>query len=48
LRKHIAKALQARSKAVKTAIMSYNAAAEAMTPQMLTLDWEQVVEYADK
>ncbi|KAJ7906808.1 hypothetical protein B0H13DRAFT_2504858 [Mycena leptocephala] len=46
LRKHIAKALQARSKAVKTAITSYNAAAEAMTPQMPTLDWEQVVEYA--
>ncbi|KAJ7875013.1 hypothetical protein B0H13DRAFT_2236144 [Mycena leptocephala] len=44
--KHIAKALQARSKAVKTAITSYNAAAEAMTPQMPTLDWEQVVEYA--
>lgn len=46
MRKHIAKALQARSKAVKTAIASYNAAAEAMTPQMPTLDWEQVVEYA--
>ncbi|KAJ7857406.1 hypothetical protein B0H13DRAFT_2237713 [Mycena leptocephala] len=45
-RLHIAKALQARSKAVKTAITSYNAAAEAMTPQMPTLDWEQVVEYA--
>ncbi|KAJ6593718.1 hypothetical protein B0H19DRAFT_916404 [Mycena capillaripes] len=46
LRKHIAKALQARSKAVKNAITSYNAAAEAMTPQMPTLNWEQVVEYA--
>ncbi|KAJ6538073.1 hypothetical protein B0H19DRAFT_1213662 [Mycena capillaripes] len=46
LRSHIAKALQAHSKAVKTAITNYNTAAEAMAPQMPTLNWEQVVEYA--
>ncbi|KAF7344239.1 hypothetical protein MVEN_01715100 [Mycena venus] len=46
LRKHIAKSLQARSKAVKTAISRYNEAAEAMTPPKPTLDWEEVVEYA--
>jgi hypothetical protein len=46
LPKHIAKALQTRSKAIKTAIDKYNAAADAMAPQKPTLDWEQVVEYA--
>jgi hypothetical protein len=46
LRKHIAKALQARSKAVKTAITKYNEAAVAMRPPKLTLTWEEVVEYA--
>ncbi|KAJ7166567.1 hypothetical protein C8R43DRAFT_946113 [Mycena crocata] len=46
LRKHIAKALQARSKAVKAAITRYNDAAEAHIPQRPTLSWEQVVEYA--
>ncbi|KAJ6614479.1 hypothetical protein B0H10DRAFT_2221215 [Mycena sp. CBHHK59/15] len=46
LRKHIAKALQARSKAVKAAIIKYNDAAEAMTPQKPSLNWEQVVEFA--
>ncbi|KAJ7482093.1 hypothetical protein B0H11DRAFT_1724157, partial [Mycena galericulata] len=46
LRKQIAKALQARSKPVETAITTYNAAAEAMSPAKPTLDWEQVVEFA--
>ncbi|KAK7046968.1 hypothetical protein R3P38DRAFT_2507024 [Favolaschia claudopus] len=46
LRKHIAKALQARSKAVKAAIDRYNSAALAMTPSMPQLEWEDVVEYA--
>ncbi|KAJ7828514.1 hypothetical protein B0H13DRAFT_1454465, partial [Mycena leptocephala] len=36
----------ARSKAIKTAIGKYNAAAEAMMPPKPVLDWEQVVEYA--
>ncbi|KAJ6571906.1 hypothetical protein B0H19DRAFT_1255832 [Mycena capillaripes] len=44
--KHITKALQARSKAVKTAIAGYNTAANAMDPPMPTLDWEQVMECA--
>ncbi|KAJ7866709.1 hypothetical protein B0H13DRAFT_2236793 [Mycena leptocephala] len=44
LRKHIAKALQARSKAIKAAIAKYNDTAEAMEPPMPTLDWEDVVE----
>ncbi|KAJ7868478.1 hypothetical protein B0H13DRAFT_2351364 [Mycena leptocephala] len=46
LRKHIAKSLQARSKAVKAAITTYNEAALTMTPPKPTLDWEEVVEYA--
>ncbi|KAJ7197841.1 hypothetical protein GGX14DRAFT_374768 [Mycena pura] len=46
LRKHIAKALQARSKAVKYAIDNYNAAAGLLDPPMPYLGWEQVVEYA--
>ncbi|KAJ7713402.1 hypothetical protein DFH07DRAFT_688765, partial [Mycena maculata] len=46
LRKHIAKLLQVRSKAVKAAIARYNEVAEAMTPPKPTLDWEDVIEYA--
>ncbi|KAJ7885831.1 hypothetical protein B0H13DRAFT_1889454 [Mycena leptocephala] len=46
MRKHIAKALQARSKAVKNAIDSYNSAAVLLHPPMPHLTWEQVVEYA--
>ncbi|KAJ7179994.1 hypothetical protein C8R43DRAFT_870693 [Mycena crocata] len=45
MRKHIAKALQARSKAVKTAIDRYNDAADMMTPPKPQLSWEQVVKY---
>ncbi|KAF8146816.1 hypothetical protein K438DRAFT_1990228 [Mycena galopus ATCC 62051] len=45
LRKHIAKALQARSKAVRAAIERYNIAASAMTPQKPALEWDDVVEY---
>ncbi|KAJ7671759.1 hypothetical protein B0H14DRAFT_3102333 [Mycena olivaceomarginata] len=45
LRRHIAKALQARSKAVRNAIDRYNAAAIALDPPMASLTWEQVVEY---
>ncbi|KAJ7300570.1 hypothetical protein DFH08DRAFT_725213 [Mycena albidolilacea] len=44
--KHIAKALQARSKAVKNAIERYNDAAAALDPPMHSVSWEQVVEYA--
>ncbi|KAJ7343076.1 hypothetical protein DFH08DRAFT_963082 [Mycena albidolilacea] len=46
LRKHIAKVLQARSKAVKNAISKYNEVAQTMTPPRPTLTWEEVVEYA--
>ncbi|KAJ7134936.1 hypothetical protein C8R43DRAFT_894728 [Mycena crocata] len=46
MRKHIAKALQARSKAVKNAIDRYNTAAVVLDPPMPTLSWDQVVEYA--
>ncbi|KAJ6524705.1 hypothetical protein DFH09DRAFT_937089 [Mycena vulgaris] len=46
MRKHIAKALQARSKAVRSTIEHYNSAACALTPPMPQLSWEQVVEYA--
>jgi hypothetical protein len=46
MRKHIAKALQARSKAVKNTIERYNDAAAALNPPMPRLSWEQVVEYA--
>ncbi|KAJ7200512.1 hypothetical protein GGX14DRAFT_466331, partial [Mycena pura] len=45
LRKHIAKALQARSKAVKTALDKYNDAAAALSPPRTNLSWEQVVDY---
>jgi hypothetical protein len=46
MRKHIAKALQARSKAVKNAIDTYNSAAVLLDLPMPHLSWEQVVEYA--
>lgn len=46
LRKHIAKALQARSRAVRTALQNYNVAAAALRPARPSLTWEQVVEYA--
>ncbi|KAJ7866376.1 hypothetical protein B0H14DRAFT_3442365 [Mycena olivaceomarginata] len=45
LRKHIAKALQVRSKAVKTALQKYNNAAAAMDPPKPHLAWEKVIEY---
>ncbi|KAJ7023105.1 hypothetical protein C8F04DRAFT_1213346 [Mycena alexandri] len=43
LRKHIAKALQARSRAVKTALKNYNDVAPMMDADPLT--WEEVVEF---
>ncbi|KAJ6603535.1 hypothetical protein DFH09DRAFT_1242787 [Mycena vulgaris] len=46
MRKHIAKALQARSMAVRSTIEQYNTAAVALSPPMPMLNWEQVVEYA--
>ncbi|KAJ7826212.1 hypothetical protein B0H14DRAFT_2368292, partial [Mycena olivaceomarginata] len=46
MRKHIAKVLQARSKAVRNTIDRYNSAASLLDPPMAHLTWEQVVEYA--
>ncbi|KAJ7635425.1 hypothetical protein B0H17DRAFT_1149699 [Mycena rosella] len=46
LRKHIAKALQARSSAVKTALTNYNLAAARLRPLRAPMTWEQVVDYA--
>jgi hypothetical protein len=46
MRKHIANALKARSRAIRTALDKYNAAATALVPPRQLLDWEQVVEYA--
>jgi hypothetical protein len=46
MRKHIANALKARSRAIRTALDKYNIAATALVPPRQLLDWEQVVEYA--
>ncbi|KAJ7816457.1 hypothetical protein B0H14DRAFT_3089810 [Mycena olivaceomarginata] len=45
MRSHIAKALQARSKAIRNSIERYNRVALSMEPPMPTLDWDQVVNY---
>ncbi|KAJ6459501.1 hypothetical protein DFH09DRAFT_960550 [Mycena vulgaris] len=46
MRKHIAKALQVRSKAIKASIERYNAAASSMIPPRIHVSWDEVVEYA--
>ncbi|KAI0052976.1 hypothetical protein FA95DRAFT_1601333 [Auriscalpium vulgare] len=46
LRKHIAKALQARSQAVRSAVDRYNNAAAALKPPRRVLQWADVIEYA--
>jgi hypothetical protein len=46
LRKHIAKALQARSQAIRNALEKYNNAASALSPPRPHLSWNDVVEYA--
>ncbi|KAK0229193.1 hypothetical protein EDD85DRAFT_957591 [Armillaria nabsnona] len=46
MRKHIGKALQSRSQAIRTALERYNNAARALDPPRAMLRWEQVVEYA--
>ncbi|KAJ7710234.1 hypothetical protein B0H14DRAFT_3099401 [Mycena olivaceomarginata] len=43
MRKHITKALQARSRAIKTAIKQYNAAAAALEVPREPLCWEEVL-----
>ncbi|KAJ7711679.1 hypothetical protein B0H16DRAFT_1343537 [Mycena metata] len=46
LRKHIAKALQARSQAIRNVLKTYNDAAASMVPSGRKLEWHEVVEYA--
>ncbi|KAI6027836.1 hypothetical protein BKA83DRAFT_4471322 [Pisolithus microcarpus] len=46
LRKHIAKALQTRSAAIKVALDRYNKCALVVQPPCQMLRWEEVVEYA--
>ncbi|KIK32492.1 hypothetical protein CY34DRAFT_19014 [Suillus luteus UH-Slu-Lm8-n1] len=46
LRKHIAKALQTHSLAIRSALNTYNTVATAMSPPQQTLKWEEVVDYA--
>ncbi|KIK37448.1 hypothetical protein CY34DRAFT_26005 [Suillus luteus UH-Slu-Lm8-n1] len=46
LRKHIGKALQVCSAAIRTALDKYNTAARALSPPRSTLSWEDIVEYA--
>ena len=46
LQKHIAKALQTRSAAIKVTLERYNKCVVAMRPSRPTLKWEQVIEYA--
>ncbi|KAJ7303157.1 hypothetical protein DFH08DRAFT_664791, partial [Mycena albidolilacea] len=46
VRKHIAKALQVRSKAIWSALQRYNSAALALDPPRQHLSWEEVINYA--
>ena len=46
MRKHIAKALKARSQAIRTSLVRYNLAAADLDPPRPLLGWEEVVEYA--
>lgn len=46
MRKHIAKAIQTRSQAIRTALEQYNSAASKLSPPRPKLSWNQVVEYA--
>lgn len=46
LRKHIGKALKARSQAIRTALTKYNSAAAELQPPHVELSWDEVVEYA--
>jgi len=46
MRKHIAKALQSRSQAIRSALEKYNTAARLLPIPCRQLDWKEVVEYA--
>ena len=45
MRQHIAKALKARSQAIRVAIKKYNEAAQALHPIHPTLDAKSVLDY---
>ncbi|KAJ7853198.1 hypothetical protein B0H13DRAFT_1643142 [Mycena leptocephala] len=45
LRKHIAKALQTRSRTIRAALDRYNAAAAALDPPRRTLSWSEVIDF---
>ncbi|KAJ7906661.1 hypothetical protein B0H13DRAFT_1465555, partial [Mycena leptocephala] len=45
LRKHIAKALQTRSRTIQAALDRYNAAAAALDPPRCTLSWSEVIDF---
>ncbi|KAG2050210.1 hypothetical protein BDR06DRAFT_857415, partial [Suillus hirtellus] len=45
LQKHIAKALQAHSITIRSALTMYNSIASSMHPAHKTLKWEEVVKY---
>ncbi|KAI9069496.1 hypothetical protein FKP32DRAFT_1608414 [Trametes sanguinea] len=45
VRTYIAKNLQRRSKAIRTAVQKYNTAAQALTPPRPPLDWTKVTHY---
>ncbi|KAG2119719.1 uncharacterized protein F5147DRAFT_742053 [Suillus discolor] len=45
LRKHIAKALQTHSAAIKSTLSTYNTVASTMSPPQKTLKWEEIVDY---
>ncbi|KAF7371284.1 hypothetical protein MSAN_00764300 [Mycena sanguinolenta] len=46
LRKHIAKALQAWTRGLRSALDKYNAATTALSPPRTQLTWEQIMKYA--
>jgi hypothetical protein len=46
MRKHISKALQSRSQAIRSALDRYNSAARLLPIPCRQLDWKEVVEYA--
>jgi hypothetical protein len=46
MRKHISKALQSRSQAIRSALERYNTAARLLPTPRCQLDWKEVVEYA--
>ncbi|KAJ7724529.1 hypothetical protein B0H16DRAFT_1472382 [Mycena metata] len=45
LRKHIAKALQTRSKTIRAALARYNTAASALDPPRRHVTWEEVIDF---